>query len=590
MKKLNGLVASEGLALANAYILPEKNELLILAYPINNEDLAIHEKRLDEALSISKKKLSDAINTINPEEASFDILKAQLSMLEDESFIKEVKEELREHKMNIEFTLKKKVDDVANILNAQDDVYMQARAIDIQDAFDPVLHELLNVEHGRKKRFEFVPPGVILFAKEIKPSEAIFLKQLSIAGLVTEEGSATSHIAIMARSWGIPMLVGVANCTKLLGPTQKKVILDCNNASVLFDATEDEIEKYAKIIAEQKAFDEACISVESNADNSIIQTKDGININLSANITLPEEASDKRLSYASAVGLFRTEFLILDRNRIPSEDEQFKVYSELVKTLGNKPIVMRTFDIGADKMIGEQEALAEKNPMLGWRGIRFCLSKRNIFKTQVKAMFRASVFGNLRILLPMLSAIEEIIAVKKIIEEAKSELRQSSYTFSENIPLGIMVEVPSVAIMAKTFAKHVDFMSIGTNDLTQYVMATDRENVKVANLASYFNPAVLQLIDNVIKSEQYITSTILDTNRVSMCGEMASDELAVCLLFAMGLRSFSMQMRKLSRMRTFFSKLSLEEAQGILAKTKKLDSAKEISDCVFKELKTLGIV
>lgn len=589
MKKVLGVVASEGLAVGKAYVLPDKNELLLIAYQISDEDLPLHEKRLDDALVLARNKLSSTIQKIKGQEASIDILKTHLSMLNDSAFIDEIKADLRANKMNVEYTLKKKVDDVANALNAQDDVYMQARAVDIQDAFDTVLYNLVNSDGMHKNRFEHIPPNVILFAKEIKPSEAILLKSVGIAGLVTEEGSRTSHIAIMARSWGIPMLVGVKNCLTLLGLTDELVILDCDESCLYFGASDAEVQKFTEIIKEKRLLEESLFVADSNGKD-ICKTKDNIIINLAANIALPDEVQDKKLIYASEIGLFRTEFLILDREALPSEDEQFSIYSNLVKSIEKKPVIIRTFDVGADKMIGEQEALGEKNPMLGWRGIRYSISKQSLFKTQIKAILRAAFFGEIKILIPMISTIEEILQAKKIIEQAKSELEVTNTEFNENVALGIMVEVPSVAIMAEAFAPYVDFMSIGTNDLTQYVMAADRENVKVAKLASYFNPSVLHLIQNIINAKSKISSEIPNNLKISMCGEMASDELAVCILFAMGLRSFSMQMRKLPRIKKLLEKISLKEAKNILYKIKPLVSSEKIRECIFTELKKLNYI
>lgn len=583
MKSVTGIVASEGLAVGQAYILPEKNELAVFAYAISDEEIAVHEKQLDEAIEAAKTKLSNALKKLAIKETTHEILKTHLSMLQDDSFIAEVKADLHKNKMNVAFTLKKKVDELADILNAQDDAYMQARAVDIQDAFDAVLHELLHGSENPKNRFEHIPCGVILFASEIRPSEALLLRQRNIAGLVTEDGSATSHIAIMARSWGIPMLVGVRDCTKLPCCGEQTVVLDCDNACLICDASDEEIAHFVQIIEQKKLLDEKIFAFDTT-DITACTTADGIPINLAANIALPDEVKDRRLLYANEVGLFRTEFLVLDKEELPDEEEQFRVYAALLKSLNGKAITIRTFDIGADKMIGEQQTLGEKNPMLGWRGVRYCLFRRQLFKNQLKAIYRASAFGSIRILLPMVSTIGEILEVKSLIEEVKTELRQSAHDFNEKIPLGIMIEVPSAAIMAKTFARYIDFMSIGTNDLTQYIMASDRENTKVADLASYFNPAVLQVLKTVIESEKYITSNLYSGAKISMCGEMASDEVAATLLFALGLRSFSMQIRKLAHMKSFFARMSLSDAQKILAQCDSLVSAEEIRRCVLSGL------
>jgi phosphoenolpyruvate-protein phosphotransferase len=589
MKKVYGLAASEGLALGKAYVLPEEKELVILAYSIAEEEIPAQEKKLDVAIETVRERLAASLEKIDTQKTTKEILRTHLSMLEDTAFIESIKDELRQTKMNIEHTLNKKVSELLGMLSGQDDVYMQARAIDFKDTFDEVLYELLNKPEHSKNRFKNIPRGVILFAKEVKPSEAILMREAGIAGLVTEEGSATSHIAIMARAWGIPMLVGVSSCEfPHFSLCEKEVILDCDESCAICDASDGEIARFAEIIKEKNIIEETFFSVEVQS-TPIYTSNDGIPIKLEANIALPDEVSDKKFLYASGIGLFRTEFLILDEGKIPGEDEQFEMYAKVVRSLQGKPVVMRTFDIGADKMISEQELLGEKNPMLGWRGVRYCIDKRSLFKTQLKAILRAAAFGQVKILLPMVSTVNEVLTVREIIAEACTELTVQKAEFSQNVPVGIMVEVPSAAIAAKTFARYVDFMSIGTNDLTQYVMATDRENTKVAPIASYFNPAVLDLLALVLKAEPFIKATDGEP-KVSMCGEMASDELAVPLLFAMGLRAFSMQLRKIPKMAAFFSKLTMENAKAILKKTEQATSADEVKKLVVSGLHEFGLV
>ena len=591
MKKINGLVASDGLAIGLAYVLPEETQLLIFAYMLDDKDIPIHEKRLDEAIRSAEKDLLISINKARAENQAetLSILNTHLSMLQDISFINEVKQDLRENKMNIEFTLKKKVDELVAILNEQDDVTMQARAVDISDTFDSVLYELVNKTENKKNRFAHIPKGVILFAKDIKPSDALTIRELHIAGLVTEKGSATSHLAILARAWGIPMLVGIDTSINFLGLTNRQVILDCDTGSIILDPSTEQIQEFQGIINKKKSTEQSIIQTLLSS-STIARTKDGVFLRLLSNIALPDEVTDNTLRFSSGIGLFRTEFLVLDGGKIPNEDEQFSVYSSLVKKLDKKPVIMRTFDIGADKMLDEQEHLHEKNPMLGWRGIRYCLNKRSLFKMQLKAMLRVAYFADVRILIPMISTLEELETVKQIIQEAKQELSNEKKEFSATVPLGIMVEVPSVAIMAKQFARLVDFMSIGTNDLIQYLMAADRENSKVKNLATYFNPAVLSIIESVIQSEKYIKGILTNEPKISMCGEMAGDEVACVLLLGMGLHSFSMQERKIPFMHQFFSKLKLSDAKKILHKVKELSSANQIHAVTKRELQRLGIM
>ena len=359
--------------------------------------------------------------------------------------------------------------------------------------------------------------------------------------------------------------------------------LDADGGFVLFNPSKILIKEYEERIEKRNAEIKELLEAQKNYTERLsITTKDGVKVSVNANIAFPEEIENKFVTISNGIGLFRSEFLFLEDGKIPDEDTQFEAYKKVVEAMGKKPVVIRTFDVGADKMIDEQETLREKNPLLGWRAVRYCIERKEVFKTQIKAILRAGVFGNVFLLIPMISNIEEIIEVKKIIEECKLECTADGKKIIEKANVGIMVEVPSTAVAADLYAPYLDFFSIGTNDLIQYTMAADRENTKVAYLANYFEPAVLRLIKNVIDAQKFIKEQV--GHLVSMCGEMASHEDAAFLLLGMGLRHFSMPAGKILKMQKFMQSVNVKDAEALYEKIKKLNSASQIKAEVQKTL------
>lgn len=579
MRKITGLIASSGLAFGKVFKLSNREERDIPSYSI--KDVSFERLRLQNALLETQKEMQGLLEEYekkNKESDEVNILNTHLAMLYDEDFITQVIKNLEEEKLNVEAILTKKLEEYANILATSPNTYIRERALDIKDAFEGVFDKLLS-SREKTSRFKNVPKNSIIIARDIMPSEALALKETQVKGIIMEEGGLTGHISIIARSWGIPMLVSVPHCMNYNSGLQ--AILDAEGGFVIFNPYQKDIEEYEKKIEEKS---QKLSDFEPLFSEGLIKTLDGIPISVSANIAFKDEIDSPSMKIADGIGLFRTEFLFLQDDKIPDENVQYEVYSSVIKAFPNKKVLIRTFDAGSDKMLKEQECLHEKNPLLGWRAIRYCFARPEIFKAQLKAILRSAVFGDVHILIPMVSSLEEIIRLKEILNEAKSELRFKNIQHRDDVPLGIMVEVPSIAIIADLVSPHVDFMSIGTNDLVQYTMAADRENGKVSSLANYFEPSVLRLIKNTIDSK---AKSANDEYFVSMCGEMASNKEAVFLLLGMGLRSFSMPSWKIYEMKKFISSISLTKAKKIYKKVMSISSPELVLKCIKDEINTL---
>lgn len=579
MRKITGLIASSGLAFGKVFKLSNREERDIPSYSI--KDVSFERLRLQNALLETQKEMQGLLEEYekkNKESDEVNILNTHLAMLYDEDFITQVIKNLEEEKLNVEAILTKKLEEYANILATSPNTYIRERALDIKDAFEGVFDKLLS-SREKTSRFKNVPKNSIIIARDIMPSEALALKETQVKGIIMEEGGLTGHISIIARSWGIPMLVSVPHCMNYNSGLQ--AILDAEGGFVIFNPYQKDIEEYEKKIEEKS---QKLSDFEPLFTEGLIKTLDGIPISVSANIAFKDEIDSPSMKIADGIGLFRTEFLFLQDDKIPDENVQYEVYSSVIKAFPNKKVLIRTFDAGSDKMLKEQECLHEKNPLLGWRAIRYCFARPEIFKAQLKAILRSAVFGDVHILIPMVSSLEEIIRLKEILNEAKSELRFKNIQHRDDVPLGIMVEVPSIAIIADLVSQHVDFMSIGTNDLVQYTMAVDRENGKVSSLANYFEPSVLRLIKNTIDSK---AKSANDEYFVSMCGEMASNKEAVFLLLGMGLKSFSMPSWKIYEMKKFISSISLTKAKKIYKKIMSMSSPQLILKCIKDEINTL---
>lgn len=449
---------------------------------------------------------------------------------------------------------------------AMDNEYMQERAADIKDVRNRVLAHLLGVK--------FPNPGlidekVILLAEDLTPSDTVQFNPEFIQGFITEIGGRTSHSAILARTLEIPAVVGVKKLMETLEDGMM-LIIDGIEGKIIADPTAEEIETYNKRKEEFAAQKRELASLKDAATISA----DGVQVELAANIGSPKDVDSLLENGAEAIGLFRTEFLYMGRDSFPTEEQQFEIYAEVLKRMGDKPTVVRTLDIGGDKELSYLDLPKELNPFLGLRAIRLCLEMPDLFRTQLRALIRSSVHGNLKIMFPMIATLEEFRQAKQMFVEEQQKLDAENIPFNENIEVGIMVEIPSTAVLADVFAKEVDFFSIGTNDLIQYTLAADRMNENVAHLYQPFNPAILRMVKMVIDAAHK------EGKWAGMCGEMAGEQLAVPILLGLGLDEFSMSASSILKTRSMIGTLSKAEMETHTERILSLATAQEVRQYV----------
>ncbi|MDR2897786.1 MAG: phosphoenolpyruvate--protein phosphotransferase, partial [Spirochaetaceae bacterium] len=465
----------------------------------------------------------------------------------------------------------KQVEEFAVTLRSSGDSYLRERAADIEDVFGRVLGHLT----GEKRiSLDDIPHGAILAAKSMRPSDAVFCTRYALKGLLLEQGGTNSHVAILARSYRVPAVVGLPGITEEIH-TGDRVIIDGKKGLVIVDPDDKTVRKYTgqrKKEAEQKE----ALSVFRTKDGAMA---DGERMTLFANIGIPEDTAIALSEGAEGIGLFRTEFLFMQQEQMMGEDEQFAVYKAVLNAMGERPVTIRTLDAGADKIIQGQEAPHEKNPLLGWRAVRFSLSRGDIFKTQLRALYRAGVYGNLKIMIPLIADSCEVQKVKAIALEVQAELKAEGIEFREDIPLGIMIETPSAALTSDMLAPLCAFFSIGTNDLTQYTLAVDRENEAVAPLFDECSPGVLRLIQKTVEAA---AGQKID---LSVCGEMAGKPETALLLAGMGVRTFSMSASNLSAVKEVFSLCTMEDAQKAAKHALTLRDAESIRSYMEERVK-----
>ncbi|ABS73731.1 phosphoenolpyruvate--protein phosphotransferase [Bacillus velezensis] len=561
MQELKGIGASAGIAIAKAYRLEEPD---LTVEKKNIADAAAEVSRFDEAIVRSKEELEKikehALKELGQDKA--DIFSAHLLVLSDPELLNPVKEKISTDSVNAEFALKETASMFVTMFESMDNEYMKERAADIRDVTKRVTGHLLGVEIPNPS---MISEEVVIVAEDLTPSDTAQLNRQFVKGFTTDIGGRTSHSAIMARSLEIPAVVGTKAATGTIenGVT---VIVDGIDGDVIIDPSSETLKKY-----EEKHSAYLAQKAEwAKLVNEPTVSKDGHHVELAANIGTPDDVKGVLENGGEAVGLYRTEFLYMGRDQLPTEDEQFDAYKTVLERMKGKSVVVRTLDIGGDKELPYLQLPKEMNPFLGYRAIRLCLEEQEIFRTQLRALLRASTYGNLKIMFPMIATVNEFKQAKAILLEEKEKLVEAGVAVSDDIEVGMMVEIPSTAVIADQFAAEVDFFSIGTNDLIQYTMAADRMNERVAYLYQPYNPAILRLITLVIEAAHK------EGKWVGMCGEMAGDEIAIPILLGLGLDEFSMSATSILPARTQISKLSKKEAESFKETILSMSTTEEV--------------
>jgi phosphotransferase system enzyme I (PtsI) len=567
VQSLKGIGASAGIAIAKAYRL-EEPELNVEKSSVENIEAEV--QRFDAAIKQSTSELEQikehAFKELGEDKAA--IFAAHLLVLSDPELINPIKDKITTEKVNAEFALQEVANMFISMFESMDNEYMKERAADIRDVTKRVMSHLLGVTIPNPS---MISEEVIIIAEDLTPSDTAQLNRQYVKGFTTDIGGRTSHSAIMARSLEIPAVVGTKTVTADI-ENGVLVILDGLAGTVIVDPSADMVKEYE----EKKAAYEAQKEEWAKLVNERTVSKDGQHVELAANIGTPEDVKGVLENGGEGVGLYRTEFLYMGRTQLPTEDEQFDSYKAVLERMEGKPVVVRTLDIGGDKELPYLDLPKEMNPFLGFRAIRLCLEEQDIFRTQLRALLRASTFGNLKIMFPMIATLGEFRQAKAILLEEKAKLQAEGVVVSETIELGIMVEIPSTAVMAEQFAKEVDFFSIGTNDLIQYTMAADRMNERVSYLYQPYNPAILRLVKMVIDAAHK------EGKWAGMCGEMAGDEIAIPILLGLGLDEFSMSASSILQARSQILKLSKEEMNGVIEQLLNMNTAEEVEQFVRK--------
>ena len=564
---ISGILASPGIAFGKALVLKEE-KIVLDTQKITDDQIDEEIARFYEGRALAVEQLNSirerALISLGEEKAA--IFEGHLMILEDEELEEEILDYLRSNKVNAAVAASKIIDQQVTMLLEIDDEYLKERAGDIRDIGNRLIKNILGmyiVDLGD------IQEESILVAYDLTPSETAQLNLEKVLGVVTDIGGRTSHTSIMARSLELPAIVGTNNVTELVN-TGDYLILDAINNQVYINPTQSQIDELKTLeakISEEKA------ELAKLKDLPAI-TLDGHKVDVVANIGTIRDCEGADRNGAEGIGLYRTEFLFMDREQLPTEEEQFIAYKEVVEAMSGRLTVLRTMDIGGDKELPYLDLPKEMNPFLGWRAIRIALDRREILNAQLRAVLRASAFGKLAVMFPMIISVEEIRELKAVIETLKAELRAEGKAFDEHIQVGVMVETPSAAVNAKFLAKEVDFFSIGTNDLTQYTLAVDRGNELISHLYNPMQPSVLGLIKQVIDASH------AEGKWTGMCGELAGDERATLLLLGMGLDEFSMSAISVPRIKKLIRNVNFQDAKALANAALQKPTASEIEQLI----------
>lgn len=575
MEVFLGIPAADGIGIGTAFVIPDAVKRAIPQHHIKIDQINKHWLRFENAVQTVTLELSsylDSLSKTDPrDKAQREVYETYILMLGDPVFNKEVRDFFETELFNIEYTVQFKAEEYASRLRQSGNSYLSERAQDITDVFGRVLDEMLDIHPFDIKQ---VPDGSVILATSLSSADTIVLSKRKIAGLALSEGGVSSHVVILARNYGIPTIVGLEDISKKVR-NGETVIVDGKEAEILVSPDKSTIDEYKAKIRQEFAHKQ---SLKTFLDKPAV-TKDGTRFKLYANIGTPEEADIAVAEGADGIGLFRTEFLYMAQNgaslnaaaRNFSEENQFEAYKYVLSAMQGKPVTIRTLDAGGDKLINSVEfpVLEEKNPLMGLRAVRLSLKCPNVLKTQLRALYRASVYGNLEIMFPLISSYCQVKQCLELVNEVKKELTAEGIPFKHNIPIGIMIETAAAALISDCLAKTCDFFSLGTNDLTQYTLAVDRENPHVAELYNEFSLSVLRLIEMTISSADAANIPI------AVCGEMASRQDSVMVLAGMGIRNLSMSPKMISGTKELLSRFTIQELQAI--SSQHLDSLWEMN-------------
>ncbi|MCR4899909.1 MAG: phosphoenolpyruvate--protein phosphotransferase [Treponema sp.] len=563
MEVFLGIPAADGIGIGTAFVIPDPVKRAISQHHIKIDQLNAGWNRFEHASQSVVFELTnhlDSLSKTDPKDKiQREVFETYILMLEDPVFLRETREFYEKELFNIEYSLNFKAEEYAQRLRQSGNEYLSERAQDITDVFGRVLDEMLDIHPFDINN---VPDGAVIFANALSSSDTIILSKRKIAGLALSEGGVSSHVVILARNYGIPTITGLEDINKKVH-NGETVIIDGTSAEVLVSPDRTTIDEYKEKIRNEFAHK---LELKRFLDKPAV-TQDGTEFKLFANIGTPEEAELAKAEGADGIGLFRTEFLYMSQNgaslnaaaRSFSEQTQFEAYKQVLQIMGDKPVTIRTLDAGGDKLINsvDMPVFDEKNPLMGLRAIRLSLECPNVFKTQLRALYRASVYGNLRIMFPLISNVEQVLEVHKLIDQVKEELTAEGIEFNPKVPLGIMIETAAAAITSDCLAKTSDFFSLGTNDLTQYTLGVDRENQHVAGLYNEFSLAVLRLIQTTINCAEEAGIPI------SVCGEMAGRHDSIMVLAGMGIRNLSMSPKMISSTKELLSRFTINELKAI---------------------------
>jgi phosphotransferase system enzyme I (PtsI) len=572
---LKGIAAASGIRIGPAYKIG-KEEFSIPQEPIKPEEIPFQIQLFEEALINTRKEITELQKRIASDmgQEGAQIFDAHLLVLEDRMLIEEVITRLKKEHMNVAYIFSGVLKKYIDVFSKIEDEYLKERITDINDVGRRILRNILGKE---QKLFQNLKERVIVVAHDLSPSDTAAMHKRMVSAFVTDIGGKTSHTAIMAKSLEIPAVVGLGEVTIKI-KTGDTLIVDGGMGMVIVNPDEETLGIYQQEERKLKGVAEKYLSVK---DLPAV-TVDGKNIKVAANIELPEEIPAVKLHGGQGIGLYRTEFFYMNRKDFPSEDEQFKAYRYVAEHMKPHSVIIRTLDLGGDKFLSHMEMPKDMQPFLGWRAIRFCLARPDLFKIQLRAILRASAYGKLKLMYPMISGVEELVQANAVLEGCRQELKKEGVPFDENIEVGAMIEVPSAAITADLLAKEADFFSIGTNDLIQYSLAVDRTNEKVAYLYEPAHPAVLRMLKNIIDAAH--SNNIW----VGMCGEMASEETFVLFLIGLGLDEFSIPPQAIPQIKYIIRSVTIAETKKIAEEALSLSTAKAVES--FMEARVKEIV